>query len=54
VDEQPARRGSGEGSLRVADTGEVGVLLRVLERLADAGVLLAVLGELGLGRDGSA
>jgi len=34
---------------RVADTGEVRVLLPVSERLADAGVLLGVASELGPG-----
>jgi hypothetical protein len=41
-----AGRQLGDGD-RAADAGEVGVLLPVLERLADAGVLLAGLGELG-------
>jgi hypothetical protein len=39
---------------RTADAGEVGVLLPVLERLADAGVFLGVVGELGPGRDAGA
>jgi len=38
----------GDGA-RVADAGEVGVLLPVLERLVDAGELIGVVGELGLG-----
>ena len=37
------------GGGRVAGTGEVGVLVPVLERLADAGVLLGGVGELGPG-----
>jgi len=32
---------------RVANAGEFGVVLPVLERLTDAGVLLGVAGELG-------
>ena len=38
----------GDG-VRVADAGEVGVLLPVLERLPDAAVVLGVFGELGPG-----
>jgi hypothetical protein len=36
-------------SIRVADAGEVGVFLPALERLADASVLLGVVGELSPG-----
>jgi hypothetical protein len=40
------QRGDG---VRVADNGEVGVLLPMLEHLGDAGVYLGVVGELGPG-----
>ena len=40
------RRQPGDG-VRVTDPGEVGVLLPVLKRLADAGVFLSVVSELG-------
>jgi hypothetical protein len=40
----------GEG-VRVADAADVGVLLPVLKRLANAGVLLGVVRELGPGRE---
>jgi hypothetical protein len=40
------RRQLGDGVL-VADAGEVGVFLPVLECLADAGVLLGIAGDLG-------
>jgi len=42
-----AGRQLGDGR-RVAVAGEVGNLLPVLERLANAGVFLGVVGELGL------
>src|SRR5262249_4750272 len=40
------RRQLGDG-VRVADAGEVRVCLPAMERLADAGVLLGIIGELG-------
>jgi hypothetical protein len=40
------RRQHGDG-VRVADGGEIGDLLPVLEPVADAGVVIVVAGELG-------